>query len=204
MKAKLLQSVRTLFVTLIMGIAMVAVVQFDNPVETVIPLKRKAQVKPDWRRMYPSDGIVDGKSNNHVEKELKARMADDDLLGKNPFSHLSVPEALEKAIAHATAFERQTLRSRSYRDEAGYDLLHYEVLRRDGSLAQILAYVSEAAPGDPEKVIVMILSPSKDMSEYSLFQDGTLSELKNVASETGVGLFTDRLASGVPFLSVSR
>lgn len=144
--------------------------------------------------------------------QLKAQFASDDLADQNPFSNLSSEVPLEALYsAGVQGFERQSLRSGSYRDESGYDLLHYEISLRGGGKAYVLAYVDEGLEelvDDPSPaqntVVLQIFRPSGEGMELALYRDGALLETSTLSTAKAESLMAQRLNNGVPFLSVAR
>lgn len=168
--------------------------------------------KNSWARLIQ----MDSKAQRMVAgNPLKTMMSADDLDGKNPFSDLLEDQALLDAMADVKSVERTTLRSSNYRDEAGYDLIHYEVRHANGSVSQIVAQVDYNQPfnrdtlpkleNPKESIVVLVLNPVAD-EQYQLtqFRDGLAVEGLNVPKSRGEARVAQRLDQAIPFLSVSR
>jgi hypothetical protein len=124
-------------------------------------------------------------------------------------------QALIDVFKEITSVERTTLRSSSYRDEAGYDLIHYEIHHRNGSTSQIVAQIDYNQPINKdsfdkpglvtESIVVLVLNPVAD-EQYQMtqFKDGLPVEGLNVPRSRGEARVAQRLDQAIPFLSVSR
>lgn len=152
------------------------------------------------------------KAEEGLVAQLKAQFLSDDLADQNPFSNLS-SEVPFNAIYESgvEGFERQSLRSGSYRDESGYDLLHYQIHLADGRKSHVLAYVDQgldALTADPspaeEAVVLMVFRPAQEGMELAIYRDGALLETSSLSSAEADSLMAQRLSNGIPFLSVAR
>jgi hypothetical protein len=199
-----------------MAAGMLAMLQMESP---------EVAGKENWRRpdfrqrnsfakMYRAAAVATGlRSPPSMSEKLREVMAGDELADANPFGNLSSDDTLNEILnSKITAFERKTLRSPSYQDEAGYDLVHYEILHADGRISSVLAFVDAentiAGDGAPElqeeSVVLMVLTPKDDKNQYAVYRNNTLEEVSLIVPEEGAALLAQRLESGIPFLSVSR
>lgn len=148
--------------------------------------------------------------------QLKAQLATDDLGDQNPFTNLSSEEPLARIFAGGVErFERKALRSGSYRDESGYDILHYELEQAGGRKAHLLAYLEqsirdlESPDGEPrlqtDTLVLIVLRPGAGEGlEMSVYRDGALIETSEISTAAAETLMAQRLSNGIPFLSVAR
>lgn len=155
-----------------------------------------------------------GAEDTSALAQLQSQMAQDDLGDSNPFSNLSTEVPFEDVYkAGVVRFERQALRSRTYRDESGYDLVHYEVELESGRKAHILAYLertieSLGSSGEPAMaaeipVVVVAINTGAD-TNLSVYRDRILVESSAVSSGQADELLARRLKEGIPFLSVAQ
>lgn len=147
--------------------------------------------------------------------QLKAQLSSDDLADLNPFANLSSEVPLDSLLKRGVvSFERKALRSGAYRDEAGYDILHYEVGHPGGAKSQILAYVDRSMEGlspsdsepqvQKETLVLMVFQPTETGMELAVFRDGGLIETSPISLSEAESLLAQRLSNGIPFLSVAR
>jgi hypothetical protein len=192
--------------SVVLAAGLLALIQVESPIEVVRGTQNTTRFVQHntWRQLYRStvNKVGGGGVTPSLPPSSKLRqiMEDDELAGQNPFEGLKSDGGFQHLFdKEISAFERQTLRSPSYREEAGYDLVHYEILYADGTMARLLAYVAET-----NEPIVMVLTPNNEHNEYSLYRNGSLEEMTLVMPEEGDSLLAQRLESGIPFLSVSR
>ncbi len=147
--------------------------------------------------------------------QLQAQLATDDMADQNPFANLSSEVPLQQVFAGGVArFQREALRSGAYRDESGYDILHYEIEQSGGRKAHLLAYLDRSleslgsTDGEPEvqadTLVVMVLKPVGEGLEMAVFRDGVLIETSAISTAVADSLVAQRLNNGIPFLSVAR
>ena len=219
-KAKIRNAVRGMLVSVVLAAGLLALVQIEPPTEDLPITWRKPGITQHntWRRMYEATvGVVKKAKPLVLTDQLRQLMSEDELGLGNPFANLSSEDALNAIFkSEIKAFERQTLRSPTYRDESGYDLVHYEILHANGTMSNVLAYIdphekfqaNANASGVPQVredvVVVMILTPKQDKNEYAVYRGGALEEVRLLIPEEGEAMLAQRLEAGIPFLSVSR
>ncbi|MGE4133824.1 MAG: hypothetical protein AB7F86_19455 [Bdellovibrionales bacterium] len=159
--------------------------------------------------------ISEGSLGKLVENDrLRQMMAADELGEDNPFAALSNRDTLDSVLARPILkFERQTLRSSSFRDESGYDMVYYSISHTDGTSSAILAYLDQperlsGEPGPKVKLevptVLVTAGRSNGQVEYALLRAGHLVDVYYITDGEAQGVIAERLASSVPFLSVSR
>lgn len=158
---------------------------------------------------------IDASSPNFkpLQSALSRSLEQDELGDENPFSHLANLDPLHEIIGKGvTKFRRETFRSPQYQGENGYDLVSYEVQHSDGSQSSILAYLERAnattwhnvgAPDDRITSVVFMVANGIGAT-YSSYRAGALTEQSTLTSTEAQTLISQRLVSGIPFLSVSR
>jgi len=208
------QTLRGILMSVVLAAGLLALMQVEQPYDEQEAAWRKPVTQRNtWRKLYDAAAVVAGAkpSADRAALDLRELMDGDELAGINPFENLNSEDTLNRVFSRGIqAFERQTLRSPSYREESGYDLVHYEILHKDGSMSSILAFLEQ--PEDSasafdvrtETAMVMVLTPKDGQQEYALYRDGALEELNMLMREEGSALFAQRLEAGIPFLSVSR
>lgn len=215
MKQRLGNIVRSVLLFLITSAAMLAMTNVDlswYPVAMTVTNQPTAASKSFWKRITEPKPMVEDTS---ATAQLKALLAQDDLADQNPFANLSSEDPFLKIYsAGVLRFERQTMRSRSYRDESGYDLVHYSIDQASGEKSHILVYLErtleslESAESEPsihkEIPVILVTTTNGEDSEYSVYRDGALIESSAIPSSQAEGLMAQRLANSIPFLSVSR
>jgi hypothetical protein len=144
---------------------------------------------------------------------LRESLAQDELGEVNPFTALSTLDPISEIFDRKVKrYARQAFRSPDHQDEAGYDLVHYEIELTDGGRADLLAYLERAsltaqrAVGAPDDRVafVLVMSENKDSTAYAFYRAGELIENTVLPATEARTLVTQRLAAGVPFLSVAR
>lgn len=215
MKHRIKNIIRSILLFLVTSAGMLAMTNVDlswYPVAMTVTNKPTVTSKSLWRQITEPKTTVEDTS---TEAQLKALLAQDDLADQNPFANLSSEEPLNAIFkAGVSRFERQTMRSRSYRDESGYDLVHYNIELSDGRTSHVLVYLErtlealENPDGEPsiqkEIPVIIVMMSSPEESEYSVFRDGALIETSQIPSTQAENLLAQRLANTIPFLSVSR
>jgi len=215
MKQRVGHILRSVLLFLITSAAMLAMTNVDlswYPVAMTVTSQPSGTSKSFWKRITEPKSTSEDTS---AAAQLKALLSQDDLADQNPFANLSSEDPLNNIYrAGVVRFERQTMRSRSYRDESGYDLVHYTIDQAGGHKSHILVYLErtleslEHPDGEPsmqkEIPVIIVTMNNGDESEYSVFRDGALIETSSIPTTQADNLLAQRLANGIPFLSVSR
>ncbi len=219
MRQKFGNFLRSTMLFLVLSAGMLAMTNVDlswYPVAMTVSQKSAVAPKSLWTKL--TEGKVAAEDTGPAG-QLRALLEQDDLADQNPFANLSSQDPLNDIFkAGVVRFQRKTLRSRTYRDESGYDLVHYEIDQAGGHKSQILAYLEREAgeitegdisgEGQPsmhvEVPVILVVRNAGEQSEYSVFRDGALIESSTISTPDADHLLTQRLSDGIPFLSVSR
>lgn len=143
-------------------------------------------------------------------QNLNNSLSRDEIADQNPFANLSTLDPLTAIMNKGIIkFQRQAYRSPAYRDEAGYDLVEYEIEHPDHSKSTIMAYLERPLVDDPsaapERVpVVMIVRADGDHTQQTLYRDGNLMEQTELSLADAQRLVAQKLNAGVPFFSVAR
>lgn len=170
-----------------------------------------------YKSSGPKEAGASAEHSRHVlrplQSELSQALEDDEIKEENPYAGLASLDALHQIMkAGVTKFRRETYRSPGYQDESGYDMVHYEIEHPDGRTSVILAFVDRTEVIGPHDIgtpdrgvpIVIFMTSKGDAMAYSMFQSGKLIEQSELPTAKAQQLIANRLAEGVPFLSVSR
>lgn len=209
---KVRQTLRGIAMSIVLAAGLIALMQAESDPQPESAWRKIKQPKQHaWRKIFKPGPLS---RSEKVAGDLKNAMSADELAGLNPYETLSSEDALRRLLERPIlTFERKTLRSPSYRDEAGYDVVHYDIQHTDGSQSSILAFVDhtgELVTTDNveirgEETVIMVLTPKDGgEQEYALYRNGALEELTTVPPEESASLVAQRLDAAIPFLSVSR
>jgi hypothetical protein len=152
-------------------------------------------------------------SEPSMTEKLSAALAQDELGDQNPFANLSDLDPLNAIFAKGVVnFKRQAYRSPEYQEEAGYDLLEYEIEHRDHSRSTILAYLErplidsdrDLAKASKRLPIVLLMQANSGLSKQTLYRANLLTEQVDLTLSQAQALVSHKLNSGIPFISVSR
>lgn len=209
------QGIRALLFFVILAAGTLALFHTEAPNEPSAMAFKKIEIRQSntWSRMYRAAAVATGLRKPTMTDQLRDVMSGDELAEVNPFHNLSADDSFKEIFKmKVTAFERRTLRSPSYHDEAGYDLVHYEILHEDSQISSVLAYVetenNQAGNGVPELkrdvVVLLVITPKGEKNQYAVYRDGKLEEVRLILPEEGAALLAQHLDAGIPFLSVSR
>jgi hypothetical protein len=199
----------------ILAMGLLAMMNVESPENVAQGQWRRTDIRQrnSFTRMYQAAVSATGLSKSSMAKKLKEVMNSDELGVGNPYENLSSDDSLKNILqSKVTAFERKTMRSPAYHDESGYDMVHYEILHDSGEISTILAYVeadtNESSEGQPElheeNVVLVVLTSQGEKNQYALYRNGTLEEVREIMPEEGQSMIAQRMATGIPFLSVSR
>lgn len=160
-------------------------------------------------RTFRAKQLLNSQSSN-----LRESLAQDEFGEVNPFASLSSLDPLTAILERKVkSYQRQAFRSPDHHEEAGYDLVHYEIQLGDGGRADILAYLERAsltsergvgASAEERVPFVIIMNESKDSTAYAYYRAGDLLENTILPLSETRALLAQRLSAGVPFLSVAR
>ena len=139
-------------------------------------------------------------------EHLRVALSQDELDNANPYTALNTLEPIRYVLGKGVSrFRRETLRSPQYKEEAGYDVVSYEITHADHSVSKILAY-AETPLADPaaRQTVVIVLQSHRGVSKQFLFRDGVLEHQGQVTLAQASSLVNQKLNASVPFFSVSR
>lgn len=200
---------RRILTSLILSVALLAISNF----QTIAKEPLNSEITHSTKISVPRIGLIAhvGAANSEVQK-LREVLMEDELVSGNPFANLSSSEPLNGIYARGIFnFDRQTFRSSNYIDESGYDVIRYDIEHSDHTHSFILAYVESdrglAHIGEVRSVrvpVVLILSSGPAEWQNYTFRNGLLKEHSTLKVDEAQALLDAKLASSVPFLSVSR
>lgn len=139
---------------------------------------------------------------------LRFTFTQDELGNVSPFGDLNTLVPLTNMLNKGVvSFQRQAYRSPQYKEEAGYDLVQYEVEHTDKSKSYVLAYLERPlGDGNPDALvpIVIVMQAHQGAAKQSFYRGGTLIEQGDLSLAQVQSLMAQKLNSGIPFFSVSR
>lgn len=138
---------------------------------------------------------------------LRDTLAQDEIGDTNPYATLSSLDPLTQVLNRGVAdYRRQAFRSPRYKDEVGYDLVHYEIQHPDKTISNILAFLDYplAEGTEPVPTVLILEGQAGDLVRQTLFRAGTLTDQSGTSQAQAQASVNLRLSSGVPFISVSR
>lgn len=211
MKTVILSWGRRILTSLILSVALLAISNFQTIAKE--PLNSEIVHSTKISEPSVSHGLVAHvtAANSEVQK-LREVLMEDELVSGNPFANLSSSEPLNGIYARGVFnFDRQTFRSSNYIDESGYDVIRYDIEHSDHTHSFILAYVESdrglahiGEAGAARVPVVLILSSGPAEWQNYTFRNGLLREHSTLKGDEAQALLDAKLASSVPFLSVSR
>lgn len=144
------------------------------------------------------------RKNQVADQWLNAMRTDafgDQLIFSNLSTFEPITNILKKGIV---SFDRKTLRTQSYRDEEGYDLLVYQIHHPLSVESRIMAYYEKRAGELPAlKIVVLTGRPGANGVELIQFENGSLSSHQEVAWNEGQNLFDRQLTNASTLMSAS-
>lgn len=137
--------------------------------------------------------------------EFRASLTSDELGEINPFAALATVEPLGRMIGLGIVnFERETYRSPKYKEETGYDVVHYDIEHRDGAHSSVLAYLEQDFLNGEKRAVVVFLKATAAGHHYSLYKGGVLVDQSMLPADRAQEMVAQRLSSAIPFMSVAR
>ncbi len=142
--------------------------------------------------------------------ELESSWKSDEIADQFPLAGLSTMDALTEVLNRGVKeFSRETLRSSEYRDETGYDVIHYRIYHHDDSISHVIVSVEQPEEGSEPEVrkdipVVMVLSREGEATRYALYRQGLMVDFATFSAEKAEALLAKKLSASVPFLSVAR
>ncbi len=211
-KSILLKGSRRLVMSLALSAAILSIANVDSLWRESQHSEDLAQARKEKSRAILAQRLNDStqnkksqKSVNLIAQELRQSLMQDEIADLNPFSSLESVDSLASILnSDIKNFDRQTYRSSKYQGEAGYDVVHYDLLHGNGDHSSVISYVEQDLVDGTLHVIVALLRTEGGRSHYSLFRSGRQIEAREISIEDSQSLVAQRLNSAIPFLSVSR
>lgn len=194
---------RKSFVSLLMAAGVLAIANVDSVLPGHGPTFYEVKEAPKYKAKASPPGQQNLK-NLKVQfglglDRLRNSFAEDEFNDEKPFVALIDAEALnllgQKGVKH---FVRQAYRSPQYKNEFGYDRLHYAIEHEDGSHSLVLAYLEGSSP------VVSVFVGEGSQSRNFLFRSGQLVDRSNLPVNQAQLVVNQKIEDSVPFLSLSR